>query len=128
MIPSEPDLPDLELVTSQTHILPASAASVEISLDRPSRPVRNKLYISHFLSTWNSRVFEFDAVLFLSIIFPGTLLPASVYALSRAASVILFSGFVGDFIDHGDRMCVVRISIGKNSHAPAQQVSDFEDT
>lgn len=81
--------------------------------DRPSHPVRTKLYVSHFLSTWNSRVFEFGAVLFLSTIFPVTLLPASVYALSRAAAVILFSSFVGTFIDHGERMRVVRFSIGK---------------
>lgn len=125
MTPSESGLPDFELVTSQTHILPASAASVETSLERPSRPVRSKLYISHFLSTWNSRVFEFGAVLFLSTIFPGTLLPASVYALARAASVILFSGFVGDFIDHGDRMRVVRISIGTILLFLAQKVFKY---
>lgn len=82
-------------------------------LERPSAPFRTKLYISHFLSTWNSRVFEFGAVLFLSTSFPGTLLPASVYALSRAASVILFSSIVGNFIDHEERMHVVRISIGE---------------
>ena len=76
--------------------------------------MKSKLYTSHLLSTWNSRVFEFGAVLFLSTIFPGTLLPASVYALSRAASVIVFSGHVGRFIDHGHRMHVVRISIGKS--------------
>ncbi|GAB7348672.1 hypothetical protein MBLNU459_g7035t1 [Dothideomycetes sp. NU459] len=77
----------------------------------PSLPVRTKLYTSHFLSTWNSRVFEFGAVLFLSTIFPGTLLPASVYALARAASVVLLSGFLGLYIDHGQRMQVVRVSI-----------------
>ncbi|KAL1306798.1 hypothetical protein AAFC00_005457 [Neodothiora populina] len=78
---------------------------------KPSSRLYRKLYISHALSTWNSRVFEFGAVLFLSTIFPGTLLPASVYALSRSASVVLFSGLVGSFIDHGERMYVVRVSI-----------------
>ncbi|KFY71732.1 hypothetical protein V498_10133, partial [Pseudogymnoascus sp. VKM F-4517 (FW-2822)] len=38
----------------------------------PTR-VTNRLYISHFLSTWNSRVFEFGAALYLASIFPGTL-------------------------------------------------------
>lgn len=95
-------LPAMTGASDQTHDITA-----------PSLPVRNKLYVSHFLSTWNSRVFEFGAILFLSTIFPGTLLPASVYALARAASVILFSGFVGRFIDHGERMHVVRTSIGE---------------
>lgn len=83
--------------------------------EAPSRPLRTKLYISHALSTWNSRVFEFGAVLFLSTIFPGTLLPASIYALSRAASVIIFSAAVGSYIDNGQRMQVVRVSIGEAS-------------
>ncbi|KDN70432.1 putative iron transporter [Colletotrichum sublineola] len=42
-----------------------------------------RLYLSHFLSTWNSRMFEFAAVLYLATIFPGTLLPMSLYALTR---------------------------------------------
>ncbi|KAJ3728187.1 hypothetical protein DFJ43DRAFT_1085170 [Lentinula guzmanii] len=42
--------------------------------------VKIPLYISHFLSTWNSRVFEFGAVLYLATIYPGTLLPMSIYA------------------------------------------------
>ncbi|OCK90509.1 uncharacterized protein K441DRAFT_689486 [Cenococcum geophilum 1.58] len=45
-------------------------------------------FISHTLSTWNSRVFEFGAVLYLATIFPDTLLPMSVYALTRGVSAI----------------------------------------
>lgn len=99
--------------TCETHNL-----QVRSSVDGPcnntllSASVKGKLYLSHALSTWNSRVFEFGSVLFLSTIFPGTLLPASVYALARATSAILFSGLVGHFIDHGERMRVIRISIG----------------
>jgi hypothetical protein len=78
----------------------------------PAR-VANRLYISHFLSTWNTRVFGFGAVLYLASIFPGTLLPMSVYALTRGASAILFSPAVGQYIDTGNRLQVVRISIGK---------------
>ncbi|ERF72903.1 hypothetical protein EPUS_08731 [Endocarpon pusillum Z07020] len=73
-----------------------------------------RLYISHFLSTWNSRVFEFGAVLFIAEIFPGTLLPVSVYAVVRAASAILLSSKVGRYIDVNDRLKVVRGSIGKS--------------
>ena len=83
----------------------------------PQTPARlaNRLYISHFLSTWNSRVFEFGAVLYLASIFPGTLLPMSAYALARGAAAILFSPAVGQYIDTGNRLYVVRLSIGKPS-------------
>jgi hypothetical protein len=79
----------------------------------PSRHVRNKLYISHFLSTWNSRLFEFGAVLFISTIFPGTLFPASIYALTRSASVVVFSTAIGHLIDRSERISLIRLSIGK---------------
>lgn len=107
--------PSVEVATEET-VASTNLASIALLLEeRPSFPVRSRLYLSHFLSTWNSRVFEFGAVLFLSTIFPGTLLPASVYALARAASVILFSSFVGHFIDHGERMHVVRVSISRST-------------
>lgn len=74
--------------------------------------IRRRLYVSHFLSTWNSRVFEFGAVLFLASIFPETLLPSSVYALSRALAAIFLSPTVGHYVDSGNRLKVVRFSIG----------------
>lgn len=75
--------------------------------------IKRRLYVSHLLSTWNSRVFEFGAVLFLAQIFPGSLLPASVYALLRAASAICLAPTVGRYVDREDRLKVVRFSIGK---------------
>ena len=77
-----------------------------------SSAITRRLFISHFLSTWNSRVFEFGAVLFLASIFPKTLLLMSVYALTRGASAIIFSPAVGRYIDTGDRLQVIRLSIG----------------
>lgn len=73
--------------------------------------IKRRLYVSHFLSTWNSRVFEFGAVLFLARIFPSTLLPSSVYALVRAASAIFFAPLVGRCVDQGGRLNIVRLSI-----------------
>ncbi|KAJ3994737.1 iron-regulated transporter [Lentinula boryana] len=73
--------------------------------------VKISLYISHFLSTWNSRVFEFSAVLYLATIYPGTLLPMSIYALTRAGSAIIFSPVIGRYIDTANRLHVVRLSI-----------------
>ncbi|ETS74302.1 hypothetical protein PFICI_14168 [Pestalotiopsis fici W106-1] len=78
---------------------------------RLPRSLTLRLYTSHFLSTWNSRVFEFGAVLFLANIFPSTLLYMSVYALVRSASAILFAQSIGSWIDRGNRLTVVRVSI-----------------
>ncbi|KAK9470043.1 iron-regulated transporter [Dipodascopsis tothii] len=71
----------------------------------------NLLQISHFLSTWNSRVFEFSATLFLALIFPGTMVPLSVYALARALAAIVLSPAVGKYIDRHDRLPVIRDTI-----------------
>jgi iron-regulated transporter 1 len=78
-----------------------------------SAAVTRRLYISHFLSTWNSRVFEFGAVLYLAAVFPGTLLPMSLYALVRGLSAIVFAPAIGWYIDMGNRLQVVRVSIGE---------------
>lgn len=80
----------------------------------PSSKLTRALYVSHFLSTCNSRIFEFGAVLFLADMFSGTLLPASVYALVRATSAIFFSPAVGHYVDTGNRLQIVRLSIGKS--------------
>lgn len=92
-----------------------------ISQQQPSRTssganeipvsVARRLYISHFLSTWNSRLFELGAVLFLSALFPGTLLQLSIYALVRNGAAIVFSPAVGSWIDSGNRLNVVGVSI-----------------
>ncbi|KXT02903.1 hypothetical protein AC578_1806 [Pseudocercospora eumusae] len=81
--------------------------------------IRKLLYISHFLSTWNSRVFEMGSFLFLANIYPQTLLPTSVYALARAGSAAIVSPWLGPYIDRANRLKAVRISIGKLSHIGA---------
>ncbi|KAF7591879.1 hypothetical protein BBP40_000922 [Aspergillus hancockii] len=78
---------------------------------RGLKRVAHRLYISHFLSTWNSRVFEFGAVLYLASVYPGTLLPMSIYALSRGLAAIILAPAVGHYIDVGNRLQVVRLSI-----------------
>jgi hypothetical protein len=64
------------------------------------------LYTSHFLSTWNARVFEFSATLFLADILPQSFAPLSVYAMFRSLSVVLFAGKLGTYIDTTDRLSV----------------------
>ena len=75
--------------------------------------IRLRLYISHFLSTWNSRMFEFAAFLFLAAVFPGTLLYASIYALARSFAVFLLSSSIGKMMDSSDRLVTIRHSIGE---------------
>ncbi|EFQ99182.1 hypothetical protein MGYG_02196 [Nannizzia gypsea CBS 118893] len=87
------------------------SASRQAEHHRVHERTTSRLYISHFLSTWNSRVFEFGAVLYLASIYPHTLLPMSVYALSRGVATILFAPAVGHYIDTGERLRVVRSSI-----------------
>ena len=103
---------DEEAVTpdERTRLLGDNSAS---SPDRVPRRIARRLYVSHFLSTWNSRVFEFGAVLYLAKIYPGTLLPMSLYALTRGLSAMLFAPTVGRYIDGNDRLKVVRASISE---------------
>lgn len=98
----------------RTHLLDDSSPSTQTNNGIPPRITR-RLYLSHFLSTWNSRVFEFGAVLYLATIFPGTLMPMSVYALTRGLSAIFLAPAVGQYIDTGNRLSVVRVSIGAST-------------
>jgi solute carrier family 40 (iron-regulated transporter), member 1 len=106
--PSVPDETEHDPFLHQFEVDDAPQSSTGIS----SRSIARKLYVSHFLSTWNSRVFEFGAVLYLAAAFPGTLLPLSVYAVARSLSAIVFAPAVGQYIDTGNRLQVVRASIG----------------
>jgi len=88
--------------------LEAEALQIKMATDKN---VLRKLYLSHTLSTWNARTFEFGAVIFLGTIFPGTLFYASCYALFRSLAAFLFSSTVGHQIDIRERLGVVRQSI-----------------
>ncbi|KAK3904041.1 Ferroporti-1 [Staphylotrichum tortipilum] len=76
-----------------------------------SKSLTIRLYTSHFLSTWNSRLFEAAVVYFLAAIFPNTLLPISVYALVRNAAAIVLTVPVGTWIDRANRLTILRTSI-----------------
>lgn len=99
------------LSTRSIHIQELSERpSVSIS-HTIAKKTTNLLFLSHFLSTWNSRLFEMGSVLFVAAIFPKTLLPMSVYALVRSGAAILLSPTIGAWIDQGNRLNVVRVSI-----------------
>lgn len=76
-----------------------------------SKSLAIRLYASHFLSTWNSRLFEAAVVYFLASIFPDNLLPISVYALARNVAAIALTVPVGTWIDRANRLTIVRASI-----------------
>ncbi|KAH8897266.1 hypothetical protein GQ53DRAFT_818538 [Thozetella sp. PMI_491] len=76
-----------------------------------TRALTVRLYLSHFLSTWNSRLFEAAVVYFLAAVFPDNLLPISIYALLRNVAAIAFTVPVGSWIDRANRLTVVRTSI-----------------
>lgn len=79
----------------------------------PFKKIARRLYLSHALSTWNSRMFEFGAVLFLAEIFPGTLFYASFYALIRALFAAMLSSWVGGQMDKSHRLKAIRQSISE---------------
>lgn len=92
-------------------IEPAPSHSFREPGIKHSRPILWKLYLSHTLSTWNARTFEFGAVIFLAAIFPGTLFYASCYALFRSAAAALLSSWMGGIVDRTYRLKTVRQSI-----------------
>ena len=103
---------DPDAQTTSPSPSPAAAAVEHDVATGPPAGVARRLYISHLLSAGNSRVFEFGSVLYLAAIFPGTLLPMSVYAVCRQLAAAVLSSLVGHYIDSGDRLQVVRLSIG----------------
>jgi solute carrier family 40 (iron-regulated transporter), member 1 len=68
-------------------------------------------YTSHFLFTWNDRVWEFASVILLVAAFPSTLLPSSVFGLTSTAAAIVFSPSVGRWFDNTARLKSVRYAI-----------------
>lgn len=61
-------------------------------------------------------MFEFAAFLFLAAVFPGTLLYASIYALSRSFAVFLLSSSIGKLMDRLDRLVTIRHSISEATY------------
>ncbi|KAJ6144874.1 hypothetical protein N7470_008769 [Penicillium chermesinum] len=99
-------------IDGDTPLLAAQEPLTATSPVPDARSVLIRLYTSHALSAWNSRMFEFGAVLFLASVFPGTLLYASIYALARALSAIVLSSWLGAKVDQLNRLVVLRHSIG----------------
>ncbi|KAI0506851.1 Ferroportin1-domain-containing protein [Xylaria bambusicola] len=57
------------------------------------------LYLSHALSTWNARGYEFAAILFTAAAYPDTLVAAALRMIIIYIAMILFSSSVGQWVE-----------------------------
>lgn len=80
---------------------PSVEAHGSVIKHRVPAHIARRLWMSRFSTTWNLRVFEFGAVLYLATTFEETLLPLSVYAFMRGAAAIAFAPAMGQYIDSG---------------------------
>ncbi|KAI9488590.1 Ferroporti-1 [Zychaea mexicana] len=69
------------------------------------------LYISHFLTSWTDRVFEFLAYILLAKIFHESLLLPSIYGFITTMSAVFFSSYVGHWEDKFPRLPFVRYTL-----------------
>ncbi|KZT57707.1 polyketide synthase [Calocera cornea HHB12733] len=69
------------------------------------------LSASHLSSSWSDRTLEFAVPLYLITLFPGTLLPSSLFGFLTTGASILLSNAVGNYVDHAPRLRAVRAFI-----------------
>jgi iron-regulated transporter 1 len=73
--------------------------------------VYNSIYVSHFLTSWSDRLYEFASYLFIIDIFKQSLLLPSIYGFTVTVCAILFSNYVGRYVDSTDRLKMVRVTM-----------------
>src|ERR1700754_1783023 len=71
----------------------------------------NSIYVSHFLTSWSDRLYEFASYLFIIDIFKQSLLLPSIYGFTVTVCAILFSNYVGRYVDSTDRLKMVRVTM-----------------
>lgn len=69
------------------------------------------LYISHFLTSWTERFYEFASYLFIIEIFKKSLLLPSIYGFVVTISAIIFSNYIGKYVDIIERLKILRITM-----------------
>ncbi|KAI8143345.1 Ferroporti-1 [Fennellomyces sp. T-0311] len=69
------------------------------------------LYISHFLTSWTDRVFEFLSYILLAKIFHASLLLPSIYGFITTLSAVFLSSHVGQWEDNVPRLTFVRLTL-----------------
>ncbi|KAI8913490.1 Ferroporti-1 [Gorgonomyces haynaldii] len=66
---------------------------------------------SYFFTMWNARADSWAISLFLSLLFPDTLLPISIYSFACSISCLIFGPVIGWIVDHSSRLHTVSFGI-----------------
>ncbi|GLE11756.1 hypothetical protein PINS_up024395 [Pythium insidiosum] len=85
-------------------------AGEQIKPEKPSR-IRMYLYVSHFLSSWGDRMWQFAIPILFMEVFVDTLLPSAMFSLVMYTACIFTIPSVGRLIDRTNRWTVVKYSI-----------------
>ncbi|KAF9954585.1 hypothetical protein BGZ72_004473 [Mortierella alpina] len=72
---------------------------------------QRKLYISHFLTSWVDRSFEFASYLLIARVFTSSLLQSSLYGLVTTLAALLLSNRIGNWINILSRLDTYRITL-----------------
>ena len=70
-----------------------------------------KPYLSHLLTSWVDRSFEFASYLLISKVYTDSLLQASAYGLTTTLVALLFSNRIGNWINILSRLNTYRIML-----------------
>ncbi|OQS01940.1 Ferroportin (FP) Family [Thraustotheca clavata] len=68
-------------------------------------------YLSHFLTSWSDRMWQFALPLLTAQLFPSTLLPVVLFPLSTYSTLIIAMPLLGKFVDCTDRWVVIRTGV-----------------
>ncbi|KAF9359653.1 hypothetical protein BGX26_011807 [Mortierella sp. AD094] len=70
-----------------------------------------KLYLSHLLTSWVDRSFEFASYLLISNVYTNSLLQSSIYGLTVTLVALLLSNRIGNWINILSRLNTYRITL-----------------
>ncbi|KAG0328322.1 hypothetical protein BGZ99_005675 [Dissophora globulifera] len=73
--------------------------------------VDRKLYLSHLLTSWVDRSFEFASYLLISRVYTTSLLQASIYGLSTTLIALVLSPRIGNWINILSRLQTYRVTL-----------------
>jgi solute carrier family 40 (iron-regulated transporter), member 1 len=69
------------------------------------------LYISHFLSCWGDRMWQFAIPVILMIVFKNTFMPTAVYCIIIYVGNMIAMQYIGNWIDKNNRFQIQKKSI-----------------
>lgn len=70
-----------------------------------------KLYLSHLLTSWVDRSFEFASYLLISSVYTKSLLQASIYGLTTTLIALLLSNRIGNWINILSRLNTYKVTL-----------------